>query len=147
MAIVDLIQVRSDVDGGFYDAAQPIYERYGEGHAGPPVPDRDQVGSADATTSRGRPAGFMQVAVRRYDWDHTYSAAEYRELMISYSTTQSMAPAARAGLLDGIEDLVRQRFDGEVARAARRHLDDGYSRRGQAGDRIAGRRRRRVRGR
>jgi SAM-dependent methyltransferase len=115
VAIVDTIQVRSDVDGGFFDAAQPIYQRYGEGHAGPPPPDREQVDPPMRQRLEDDPR-FTRVAVRCYDWDHTYSAAEYRELMLSYSTTQGMEPPARAGLLDDIENLVRQRFNGEVTR-------------------------------
>ena len=38
MAIVDLIQVDSPKDAGFFAAAQPIYERHGQGHAGPSAP-------------------------------------------------------------------------------------------------------------
>ena len=40
IAIVDLIQVDSPSDLGFFAAAQPIYERYGQGHTArqpPPV--------------------------------------------------------------------------------------------------------------
>lgn len=37
VAIVDLIQVDSPDDAGFFAASQPIYERYGQGHAGPPA--------------------------------------------------------------------------------------------------------------
>jgi SAM-dependent methyltransferase len=115
VAIVDLIQVDSDVDRGFFDAAQPIYERYGEGRTGPPLPDRDHVDPPMRQRLEDDPR-FTQVAVRRYDWDQTYGAADFRELMLSYSTTQGMEPASRAGLLDGIEDLVRRRFNGEVTR-------------------------------
>ena len=46
MAIVDLIQVDSPDDAGFFAAAQPIYERYGQGHAGPPAPTRGDVDPA-----------------------------------------------------------------------------------------------------
>jgi hypothetical protein len=43
VAIVDLIQVDSPEDAGFFAAAQPIYERYGQGHSGPPAPSRENV--------------------------------------------------------------------------------------------------------
>ena len=35
VAIVDLVQVDSRDDLGFFASAQPIYERYGQGHTGP----------------------------------------------------------------------------------------------------------------
>src|ERR1700677_1315676 len=43
VAIVDLIQVDSPEDAGFFAAAQPIYDRYGQGHSGPPAPTREGV--------------------------------------------------------------------------------------------------------
>jgi SAM-dependent methyltransferase len=115
VAIVDLIQVRSDNDRGFFDAAQPIYGRYGEAHRGPPPPRRGGV-DPPMRTRLEKDRRFGELAVRRYDWDQTYSAAEYRQLMLSYSGTEAMQPTARAGLLDDIENLVREHFDGEVTR-------------------------------
>jgi hypothetical protein len=59
---------------------------------------------------------FAGLELRRYDWDQTYGAAEYRDLMLSYSGTQSMEPALRQGLLDDMEQFVRERFDDHVTR-------------------------------
>ena len=115
MAIVDLNQVSSPEDKGFFAAAQPIYERYGEGHTGPPAPERNAVDPAIYRALRGD-RRFSDVEVRAYDWDQTYSAADYRKLMLSYSGTQMMTPPARQGLLDDMEDFVRQQFDDQVTR-------------------------------
>jgi len=115
VAIVDLIQVDSPNDRGFFAAAQPIYERYGEGHEGPPAPRRDEVDPPMRAALRSD-ARFDRVEVRTYDWDQTYRAAEYRELMLSYSGTQGMEPSARQGLLDDMEAFVRERFDDRVTR-------------------------------
>ena len=35
---------------------------------------------------------FSTPEVCCYDWDQTYSAAEYRQLMLSYSGTQTINP-------------------------------------------------------
>jgi SAM-dependent methyltransferase len=115
VAIVDLIQVDSPNDRGFFAAAQPIYARYGEGHTGPPAPRRDEVDPPMRSALRhdGR---FTDLEVRRYDWDQTYSASEYRQLMLSYSGTQSMEPAPRQGLLDDMEEFVREQFADRVTR-------------------------------
>jgi SAM-dependent methyltransferase len=115
IAIVDLIQVESTDDRGFFAAAQPIYERHGEPHTGPPAPSRDKVDPPirEALTDDPR---FSGIEVRTYDWNQTYTAVDYRKLMQSYSGTYMMEPAARQGLLDDIETLVRDDFDGHVTR-------------------------------
>ena len=115
VAIVDLIQVASAVDRGFFAAAQSIYERYGEGHVGPPAPPRENVDPPmrQRLEDDGR---FVNVAVRQWDWDQTYSASDYRNLMLSYSGTQMMADADRLGLLDDMESFISEMFDGQVTR-------------------------------
>jgi len=115
IAVAELIQVSSAVDDGFFEAAQPIYARYGEAHRGPAAPPRDRV---DPPVRQVLDADerFGHVAVRVWDWDQTYTAAEYRKLMLSYSGTQMMAPAARLGLLDDIEALIEQEFGGQITR-------------------------------
>jgi hypothetical protein len=59
---------------------------------------------------------FSNVELRTYDWDQTYSAAAYRQLMLSFSQTQMMTPPARQGLLDDMENFVRQQYDDQVTR-------------------------------
>jgi SAM-dependent methyltransferase len=115
VAIVDLNQVSSPDDQGFFAAAQPIYERYGEGHTGPRAPERNAVDPPIHLVLRDDPR-FSNVEVRGYDWNQTYSAADYRKLMLSYSSTQMMTPSARQGLLDDIENFVRQQFGDQVTR-------------------------------
>jgi SAM-dependent methyltransferase len=115
IAIVDLIQVDSPSDLGFFVAAQPIYERYGQGHTGPPAPKRNDVDPAMRSVLEADKR-FDQVAVRRYDWDQTYSASDYRRLMLSYSGTQMMTEAGRVGLLDDIEFLIEHDFSGRITR-------------------------------
>ncbi len=115
VAIVDLIQVDSPDDAGFFIATQPIYERYGQGEAGPPAPTRGSV-DPDIRAVLASDRRFDSVEVRRYDWNQTYSASGYRQLMLSYSGTQMMDEADRAGLLDEVESLVRNDFDDVVTR-------------------------------
>lgn len=115
VAIVDLIQVDSPDDHGFFAACQPIYERYGQGHTGPPAPQRGNVNPPIRATLEAD-SRFRSVAMRAYDWNQTYSAAEYRRLMLSYSVTQMMEADDRLGLLDDIEAFVHREFDGFVTR-------------------------------
>lgn len=115
IAIVDLIQVASAAHHDFFAAAQPIFERYGQGHTGLPAPTREDVDPPIRTVLRddGR---FHSEEARRWDWDQTYRAADYRKLMLSYSGLQMMAPVERSGLLDDIETFIDQEFDGRVTR-------------------------------
>lgn len=115
LAIVDLIQVDSPDDFGFFTAAQPLYERYGQGHTGPQAPT---CGRADPAIRAVLDADrrFGSIAVRRYGWNQTYSSSDYRNLMQSYSGTQMMGPSARVALLDDMESFIQDEFSGYVTR-------------------------------
>ena len=115
MAVVDAIQVDSSDDAGFFAATQPIYERYGQGHTGPSAPTRGNVDPPIRLVFDTDPR-FESVAVRRYDWNQTYGAADYRNLMLSYSGTQMMEDTDRQGLLDDVEALIQSDFGGIVTR-------------------------------
>lgn len=115
VAIVDLIQVDSPDDGGFFAAYQPIYEHYGQGHRGPPAPVREAAdpGIRQVLEADGR---FRSVEVRRWDWNQTYTASEYRQLMLSYSSTQMMNEPDRSGLVEDMEFFIREQFADSVTR-------------------------------
>lgn len=115
VAIVDLIQVDSPDDLGFFAAAQPTYKRYGEDHSGPRAPTRGAVDPAIHAVLEADHR-FDLVAVHRYDWNQTYSASDYRKLMLSYSGTQMMEGVRSARPLDDIESLIRNDFGGGVTR-------------------------------
>jgi hypothetical protein len=115
MAIVDLNQVESPDDDGFFAAVQPIYDRYGQGHTGPPAPQRDSV-HPEICQSLRQDRRFVDVEVRAYDWNQTYTSSGYRKLMLSYSGTQMMDPGDRQGLLDDIEAFIEERFGGQITR-------------------------------
>lgn len=102
-------------DAGFFSASQAIYERYGQGHRGPAVPDRDQVDPAirQVLDADNR---FGATAVHRYDWNQSYSASQYRQLMLSYSVTQLMDELPRAALLDDMELFIRDEFGASITR-------------------------------
>jgi trans-aconitate methyltransferase len=115
IAIVDLNQVTSLDDKGFFAAVQPIFVRHDQGHVGPQAPERNAVDPLIRRALSDDPR-FMDVKVRAYDWNQTYTAAEYRKLMLSNSNMQMMTASARQPLLDDIEDFVRQQFDDQVTR-------------------------------
>jgi SAM-dependent methyltransferase len=115
VAIVDAIQVESPEDRGFFAAAQPVYERYGQGHVGPPTPARKGV-EPPILRALARDPRFGAVDIHRWDWDQTYTASGYRKLMLSYSATNMMDGRDRGGLLDDMESFVNTHYDGHVTR-------------------------------
>jgi SAM-dependent methyltransferase len=119
VAIVDLIQVDSPEDAGFFAAARPIYERPGQDHSGPPAPTRESVepNIRSVLEADGR---FDCVDFRKDDWDQTYSALDYRTLMPSFSAVQMMEEDDRVGVLDGIESFIRN-HSAVSSRVPRRH--------------------------
>jgi len=115
LAIVEGVQVDSPEDRGFYAAAQPIYERYGQHHKGPPSPQRNDV-DGPIRAELEADDRFEHVAVRRYDWDQTYTAAQYRDLMMSVSPILLMEAPAQQQLLDAMEAFIREDFADCVVR-------------------------------
>lgn len=115
LAIVDLNQVASPDDQGFFDAVDPIYQRYDQGHRGPPAPERDAV-EPTIRTSLAQDHRFANVGVHSYDWNQNYTASAYRKLMLSYSTTQMMDPNQREHLLDDVEAFIQGHFGGRITR-------------------------------
>lgn len=59
---------------------------------------------------------FRSVKVRRWDWNQTYTASKYRQLMLSYSGTPILNEPDRSGLVDDVEIIVREQFDDSVTR-------------------------------
>jgi hypothetical protein len=59
---------------------------------------------------------FDCVEVHHFDWDQTYSASDYRNLMLSSSGTQMMKQPDRVGLLDEMESFIRSDFGGIVTK-------------------------------
>jgi trans-aconitate methyltransferase len=115
MAIVELIQVESPHDLGFFAAVQPVYERYGQRHTGPPAPSRDAVDPALRAVLEAD-SRFGSVTVRKWDWNQTYSAPGYVNLMLSFSGTQMMDERSRRGLLRDMEAFIQTEFAGQVTR-------------------------------
>ena len=115
LAVVDLIQVDSPNDRGFFAAAQPIYERHGQGHIGPPSPKREEA-DPPIRIALESDRRFERVTLRRYDWDQTYTAAQYRDLMLSDSRRQMMDAQARERLLYDMESFIKDEFADCVVR-------------------------------
>lgn len=59
---------------------------------------------------------FGPCVVHRFPRESTYTAEEYRDLLLTYSDVLALAPRRREGLVDCLTDLIRSRFGGEITR-------------------------------
>jgi SAM-dependent methyltransferase len=100
---------------GFFVDAQDCYERFDPAtppglrlHAAAAIPeDRAEI---------ERSPRFGPPRFSRYEWDETYTADEYIDLLLTYSGHRALAEDARASLLDCIRALIEDRYDGRVTK-------------------------------
>lgn len=99
----------------FFVAAQDCYERFDP--ATPPglrqqsasdIPEDDRE---LASSGRFGPAKF-----HRYEWESSYTTAEYVDLLLTYSGHRALPTAQRSGLLNCIAGLIDENHSGRVAK-------------------------------
>lgn len=115
LAVIDLIQVGSPIDGGYFDRAQPVYAAFGQAKHdwSPPTHETAHPAIADRLRADDR---FAAVSVDRAPWDQRYTTDQYRDLLMTYSGTLQMPIAARLDLLDQLTALIDDEFDGAITR-------------------------------
>jgi SAM-dependent methyltransferase len=98
----------------FFADAQACYERHD-----PATPPGLRLLPADAiapsyTELTGGPFGPAEF--RRYEWERPYTAAEYLDLLLTYSGHRALPEPARRGLLGCISSLIEGRYGGRVVK-------------------------------
>jgi SAM-dependent methyltransferase len=102
-------------DERFFADAQRCYERWDpKTPPGIRLPASDEV-AADREQF-GTSGSFGPITFRRYEHEATYSASEYRDLLLTYSNHRAMAPDAREGLLSCIVRLIDEHYGGRVTK-------------------------------
>ena len=125
LAVIDTEHVAGESD--FFDASQGCYERWEPAtNPGMKLARAAQVGREWKEIEHAEP--FRPIGSRRYEWEVTYSTAEYLELLSTYSGHIALADEARAGLFGCLAALIDGSYDGAVTkryltilRMARRH--------------------------
>jgi ubiquinone/menaquinone biosynthesis C-methylase UbiE len=69
---------------------------------------------------------FGRMAFRRYERELTYSASEYRDLLLTYSGHRAMEADAQRSLLSCIVRLVDERYGGQVTKRYMNELAVAY---------------------
>jgi hypothetical protein len=104
-------------DGGdpFFREIQDVYEEMGEGL--PPGTAWLRPGELPDDRAGIEASGLFEVvAVRQYDWERVYTAAEYIELLGTFSGHLAMAGWQRERLFGEIRRRLAERPDGSVRR-------------------------------
>ncbi len=99
----------------FFAAAQRCYERFDPstppGSALAPAADFPQDQTEFLASGRFGPVSFF-----RYEEELTYSAEEYRDVLLTYSGHRAMAAPAREGLLDALTELIAAEPGGRITK-------------------------------
>jgi SAM-dependent methyltransferase len=102
-------------DSAFFVEVQACYERWDvgtQGGAGLPTAAEVPLDSEELDRS-----GWFEPAVfRRYEWQATYTAAGYCDLLLTYSGHRAIPPDARQRLLDCIAHLIGSRYGGKITK-------------------------------
>ncbi len=102
-------------DTEFFAEAQSCYERWD-----PSTPPGLRLVSAENIETDTREIDesglFEPTQRRRYLWAQTYSAVEYRDLLLTYSGHRALDAPSRLALLECITNLIETRYSGRITK-------------------------------
>jgi SAM-dependent methyltransferase len=102
-------------DSQFFAEVQSCYERWD-----PSTPPGLQLSHSSEIPQDGAEldeSGLFERAVfHRYEWTETYSAAAYRDLLLTYSGHRALESTQREHLLDCITHLIEGRHGGRITK-------------------------------
>lgn len=98
----------------FFAEARRCYQRWGLDAPGWPLEPAAAVPADDAElVASGR---FGPGCFRRYEWDVTYTAERYRDLLLTTAGHRELPPEVRDGLLADLTELITRRYGGSVVK-------------------------------
>ncbi|MGY0022382.1 class I SAM-dependent methyltransferase [Streptomyces sp. YJ-C3] len=99
----------------FFAAAQRCYERFDPTtRPGITLEPASRIPRDSAELAESD--SFTSVVFRRYEWDATYTAEQYLDLLSTYSGHRDLDATARAGLYDCLAALIDRRHGGHVTK-------------------------------
>jgi len=99
-------------DGQFFLDAQDCYRRWFEANADFRLPTgADVPRDSNELEESGR---FEPATFRRYEWEATYSAQEYLDLLSTYSDHRALEATRRRRLFECIARLIDERYGGRI---------------------------------
>ncbi len=114
-------------DDALFAAVQDCYERWD-----PATPPGLRLSSPAEIPLDGaeldRSGRFGPAVFRRYEWDITYSTAQYLDTLLTYSGHRALAPDRRQGLLACIANLIDRDHAGHIRKRYMSELRVAYAR-------------------
>lgn len=115
-AVIDVNQVTSSADQGYFASVQRIYEEFGQSKQGKGTTQTAEQVVPSIFHELQTSARYTDVELERYPWDQTYTAEQYGDLLRSYSGTQMMEEAEREAMVKAMIDVANDEFAGYVTR-------------------------------
>ena len=102
-------------DTAFFEEVQRCYEWWDP--STPPGLKLQAAGQIPSDTSELDACGLFDPAIiRRYPWTRTYTASQYRDLLLTYSGHRALDADSRAHLLECITSLIETRYSGRITK-------------------------------
>jgi SAM-dependent methyltransferase len=99
-------------DSQFFFDVQDCYRRWVPGSADIRLPTAAEIPADSAELEHsGR---FEPPTFRRYEWEQSYSAREYLDLLSTYSDHRGLEESVRRHLLECISQLILERYGGWI---------------------------------
>lgn len=111
LAVVETKHVLLPGGDDFFVDVQADYDDVTPSPENRPPPPPEEV---DDLAAEFEAAGLTSVAVRRHLWDVTYRAAEYIQVLDTYSGNRMLDPATRARLFERIRARIETRPSGKI---------------------------------
>ncbi len=113
-AVISTNQISSPADRGFFERVIPIYQKYQREEVDTHLHDEQVVPEEyEELRSSGL---FVDVELRRYRWDQTYTTGGYADLVRSYSVTVVMPQVDRESLIAELSHVIAEEYGGSVTR-------------------------------
>jgi len=103
-------------DESFFAEAQACYIRWDPATPPDGAPLRAAADIPSSSDELDRSHRFGPVTFRRYEWELPYTTASYLEVLLTYSGHRALDPAAKAGLLDCIANLIDSGYGGRITK-------------------------------
>ncbi|WP_255658434.1 trans-aconitate 2-methyltransferase [Actinoplanes sp. L3-i22] len=105
----------------FFADAQRCYERF-DPTTPPDLRLTDDDETPDEAAEFERSGRFGPVEFRRYEWQQSYTADKYLNLLMTYSGNRALEPQARNGLFACLTHLIDDVYGGQITKQYRTRL-------------------------
>jgi SAM-dependent methyltransferase len=113
LAVVETHHIAGGTEAFFADV-QDCYERFDPTTTpGLRLPTTEEVPRIADTDHSGL---FTPATFRRHEWQLTYPTTGYLDVLMSYSGHRAMPPHDRAGLFACIQNLIDERYGGQISK-------------------------------